>query len=122
MKNTGLVCTGCHEPHATVATLEGPRSVGCAEAAGLPWTAIPHSIVIRGREYAVEAKTETDEIVGKGTRYELRGPRGAHYTTMRNVKTPHLMFLINARKFTASSVVDGVWLSDKDGALKVVQS
>jgi hypothetical protein len=80
------------------------------------------TLVIRGRTYTVETREETDDVLGTVKRYDFKGPRGAHYTTMRNVKTPHLMFLINAKNFVKSSVVDGVWLSDKDGALKVVQS
>jgi hypothetical protein len=80
-------------------------------------------IQIRGRSYEVEAVPETNaETAGAGPRYVLRGPRGAHYRTMRNMNTQHLMFLVNARAFGARSVIDGVWLSDKDGVLKVVAS
>ena len=77
----------------------------------------PEEVQIRGRTYTVEVVPDDE-----GPRYVLRGPRGANYTTMRNVNTPHMMFLVNARNFTASSVTDGIWLSDKDGSLKVVRS
>ena len=38
---------------------------------------------------------------------------------MRNARRPELMFIINERGFGPASVMDGVWLTDKDGTLRV---
>lgn len=52
--------------------------------------------------------------------YELRGPRGAHYFTMRNHWKPELMFLCNGRRCgLAKGLAEGVWLTDKNGKLEV---
>jgi hypothetical protein len=37
---------------------------------------------------------------------------------MRNARRPELMLIINERGFGPASM-DGVWLTDKDGALRV---
>ncbi len=66
-------------------------------------------IVINGTAFQVES------LEGN---YVLHGPRGARYRTMRNVPNPHLMFLINDRGFTKQA--PRVWLSDENGALKVL--
>lgn len=78
------------------------------------------TLVIRGRTYTVEPIANSDDARERS--YHLVGVRGARYRTIRNAHTPHLMFLVSARKFGQSSVTEGVWLSDADGALKVVQS
>ena len=77
----------------------------------------PPTMTIRGREYRVETKFEPKDE--KKLRYILHGARGAKYTTMRNVRHPELMFIINERRFGPASVMDGVWLTDKDGTLRV---
>lgn len=74
------------------------------------------TIRIRGRTFAVATQT-----AGNGDlQYMLTGPRGAIYGTMRNVKTKHRMYLIDARGFGIPSSMRGVWLSDEDGILRVV--
>jgi hypothetical protein len=50
--------------------------------------------------------------------YTLKGPRGAVYSTQRNMNKPEYMFLINNRKFGVA--FNGLWLTDKDGELRVV--
>jgi len=77
-----------------------------------------NTIQIRGRSYVVEPRVSSRGEEG----YRLSGPRGARYVTMRNVNTPHLMFLVDDRGFGLSSVTKGVWLSDEDGELRVVHS
>lgn len=59
-------------------------------------------------------KTDSDELP-----YELRGPRGAHYSLMRNVPNPHMLFAINARRF---GVVERLgWFTDQGGELRSVR-
>lgn len=49
----------------------------------------------------------------------LTGKRGGTYYTMRNVHRPHMMFVFsNAPR---SNVLEGVWLTDEGGALRVVR-
>jgi hypothetical protein len=50
------------------------------------------------------------------TPYELRGPRGAHYGLMRNIHTPHMLFVVNLKAFTRHA--PQWWFSDKDGELR----
>lgn len=81
-------------------------------------------ITIRGRSYEVSTRepSEARKRAGQtGPVYDLKGKRGGHYYTVRNVPRPEMMFLCNARGHS-SAVVDGVWLTDKDGDLKVVSS
>ena len=73
-------------------------------------------ITIRGRTFTVESS----EVRGV-PQYTLKGVRGASYATMRNAKTPSNLFLIDARGFGIPATMLGVWLSDADGALKVVR-
>ena len=77
-------------------------------------------IEIRGREYSVE-KIEGNPNANLATlrevSYRLTSVRGAVYTTIRNVKDPHMMFICSMSK-----TLDRVWLSDKDGQLVVVRS
>jgi hypothetical protein len=55
----------------------------------------------------------------ENTPYELHGPRGAHYGLMRNVNTPHLLFMFNMRGFTKGT--PDVWFTDKTGRLEVLR-
>lgn len=80
-------------------------------------TAVPATLVIRGRTFTVERVAETRDE--KGYRYKLTGVRGAKYSTMRNVNHKDMMFLINERGFGIAKTIDGVWLSDKDGKLTI---
>ena len=71
-------------------------------------------ITIRGREYQVAC----EERPGKEVSYKLTGKRGAVFHTMRNVHRPDAMFIIPAS--WGNKTLEGVWLSDKDGDLKVI--
>lgn len=63
--------------------------------------------------YTVEVNTTGDDFP-----YIITGKRGASYGLFRNVRTPHMLFAVNRRKFTASALVAGyTWFSDKDGKL-----
>jgi hypothetical protein len=73
------------------------------------------TIQIRGREYRVETKDDTN---GR-PRYHLHGVRGAHYFTMRTDPKPELMFICDGRGFGLAKVMDGVWLTDEGGDLRV---
>ena len=75
------------------------------------------SIRVRGRSYEVE-ETDRKDSEG-GLVYRLSGPRGARWQTMRNHHRPHMMFLVNERSFTSSQMMDGVWLTDEGGDLRV---
>jgi hypothetical protein len=59
-------------------------------------------------------RTDSDE-----TPYELCGPRGAHYGLMRNVNTPHLLFMFNLRGFTKGT--PDCWFSDRTGELELLR-
>jgi hypothetical protein len=77
---------------------------------------------VRGRNYQV-SRVELQTKNGTVEAYQLTGARGAVYTTMRNVPRPEMMFLVGGGKFgMISSVMQGVWLTDADGTLKVAQS
>lgn len=78
-------------------------------------------IVIRGRPYKVTRAAST-RVGETPFVYTLTGRRGASYRTTRNEPKPDMMFLLDNRGFGIPSVMDGVWLSDKDGSLKVVSS
>lgn len=56
----------------------------------------------------------------KEVRYSLTGKRGGSFFTMRNAHNPHLMFIVSNAMGNKS--LDGVWLSDENGVLKLVQS
>jgi len=82
----------------------------------------PITITIRGREYAVERVR--DKADDKGVVYLLAGKRGARWLTMRNVHHPAMMFLINERSIksgfrVSSQMMEGVWLTDEGGQLRV---
>lgn len=69
--------------------------------------------------FTVTSKIKHDRSINKDLPvYTLRGKRGAVYSTMRNVKNPNAMFLINNRSFGV--VMDGTWLTDKNGVLEVL--
>jgi hypothetical protein len=70
-------------------------------------------IVIRGKVYVVTRKGD------KENNYVLSGVRGARYRTIRNVPNPHMMFIVSERKFLSPASMNGVWLTDKGGTLKV---
>lgn len=66
--------------------------------------------------FTVTIEVKHDRLIGKDLPvYTLTGKRGAVYSTMRNVNNPNAMFLINNRKFGV--VMDGAWLTDKNGVL-----
>jgi hypothetical protein len=73
------------------------------------------TITIGRREYAVSTQTAQNGEL----QYILTGKRGAVYGTMRNVKRPEMMFLIDCRGFgpVGKRVL---WLTDKNGRLEVV--
>lgn len=69
--------------------------------------------------FTVTSEIKHDRLIGKDLPvYTLCGKRGAVYSTMRNVKNPNAMFLINNRSFGV--VMDGTWLTDKNGVLEVL--
>ena len=78
------------------------------------------NLVVRGRPYSVEAHVVPAGRPFAGEpRYTLTGKRGATYFTTRNVHRPHLMFIFsNAPR---SNVLEGVWLTDEGGELRVVR-
>lgn len=75
------------------------------------------TIKVRGLEYALKRVEENGEVC-----YHLDGTRGAQYATMRNVNTPHMMFLVSRRAFGIPKQLERVWLSDKNGNLVVLAS
>lgn len=78
------------------------------------------TIQIRGLNYSVEIFTRVRD--GKSEcAYRLTGKRGASYETVRNVPKPEMMFLVYSDRFGPAAVMNGVWLSDKDGTLRVVR-
>lgn len=80
------------------------------------------TIQIRGREYRVES-FERETPRGTEKVYRLHGARGALYQTMRNLPRPEMMFIIGGGRLGISStVMRGVWLTDKDGQLTVASS
>ena len=53
--------------------------------------------------------------------YELHGPRGARYGLLRNVRQPHMLFVVNLRSFIRTSTTERLgWFTDKDGELRWV--
>lgn len=82
------------------------------------------TILVAGRQYAVEAgdsQRDTDE--GRPV-YILTGARGARYATMRNANNPERMFLVHAGKRGFGPVRLGeahlTWLTDAGGELREV--
>lgn len=71
---------------------------------------------IGSRTYQVSTMTEYN---GQPV-WELRGKRGAHYFTMRNVHDPLVMFVCDARGFGPVKSLDHVWLTDRSGSLEVL--
>jgi len=68
-------------------------------------------IKIQGRKFSVEQNGED---------YILTGTRGARYRTYRNANNASLMFLVNAKSMLIGA--PDVWLTDKGGALEIVQA
>lgn len=79
---------------------------------------MPTKLTIGRVAYDVEPG-EFPGVNGKESGYDLRGPRGAHYRTCRNAVFPDRMFLVHVKRFGVA--LDGTWLSDKDGTLKVLK-
>lgn len=73
-------------------------------------------ITIRRRSYAVEPYTSHH---GE-KKYKLVGPRGGVFRTMRNVHQPHKMFVV--ADAMGNKTLEGVWLSDADGTIRVLAS
>lgn len=77
------------------------------------------SITIGRLTFQVTSEMKMDELQGRELPvYTLTGVRGAVYKTMRNAKTPELMFLVNARKFAMA--MEGQWFTDKNGTLEAL--
>lgn len=74
------------------------------------------TVTVRGREYSVTTFGHTAADGSVETRYRLTGKRGAEYDLARNVRNPHMLFAMSW-----SSTLDGVWLSDEGGELRVVK-
>jgi len=87
--------------------------------AKMPLDTTTKTITIYNITYTVTADPTAD--CGRGG-YLLTGPRGASYKTNRNVPEPTSMFLVNAKARCYTLPLKNVWLSDKDGTLKVTQS
>lgn len=84
------------------------------------------TITIKGRTFTVTEIDEAHETEGpmKGrTEYRLLGPRGADYQTFRTVPDPARMFLVgfNGKRggFNVDPLGHGVWLTDRDGELRL---
>lgn len=76
------------------------------------------TLIVRGRPYSVASHVvATGRPFAGELRYTLTGKRGGTYFTMRNVHRPRLMFLVTPK--LSSSVMDGVWLTDEGGKLRV---
>lgn len=77
-------------------------------------------INVDGRTFSV---TQEADIEGR-PKYILRGKRGAEYATIRQVKQPELMYLVNrkaGRTFLPGSIVfEHIRLTDKRGKLEVL--
>lgn len=84
------------------------------------------TITVCGRPYVVTVADRQDgKATGKSLFYILTGSRGARYGTLRNVKNPHLMFLVHAgRGFGPVRLgsSDTTWLTDEGGELREVRS
>ncbi len=77
-------------------------------------------ITIKGRTFEVSVRAADQHTAKHGAIYELRGPRGAAYFTMRNANHPEAMFVCDMRKFGMASTMKDVWLTDKNGTLEVM--
>ena len=73
------------------------------------------TISIRGREYQVSSERCRED----GSVYFIKGKRGHKWFTMRNKPNPKLLFLMPEKNM--SNTMDGVWLTDENGILEVVQ-
>jgi hypothetical protein len=82
------------------------------------------TIMLGRRPYRVEVTAESakaPEHLRNLPRYILHGPRGARYSTMRNVNHPHQMFVINDKSFLKGNAFEGIWLTDEGGTLRVIR-
>lgn len=77
-------------------------------------------LTINGRPYTVEGPFDREGVSGPEKTYTLKGPRGASYSTLRNVPDPTKMFLVTDRGFGIPAAMKNVWLSDKTGELVVL--
>ena len=78
------------------------------------------TIQINGRDYLVEPLPPYQQDEGRPV-YRLHGAKGATYYTIRNRPNPDLMFLIREGG-TACGALRNVWLSDKGGTLRQVET
>ena len=93
-----------------------PRPSGGARDAGARRMRrdVPSHLTIKGRRYAVSTREST-----RGTVYNLTGARGASYFLMRHAREPHLLFVVPHDM--AASTLEGVWLTDEGGTLRVLE-
>ena len=77
----------------------------------------PQQIELRGRTFTVSLREVPDRFGRKV--YYLTGRRGASYFTLRNVKDPSLMMLLD-RRTAAGQPFPDLWLSDAGGTLHEV--
>lgn len=75
------------------------------------------TITIEGRQYTVTKLPDSEVHPSNRPGYQLEGPRGARYRTLRNKPRPHMLYLINAKDWTKSAPKR--WLTDKNGTLEV---
>lgn len=69
-------------------------------------------MLIRNREYTVEKKDDT---------YWFTGKKGAKYYTMRNRVDETKLFIVPENFLKGFATLDGVWLTDVTGELKVIK-
>ena len=77
------------------------------------------TLQIGRRSFVVSEVIETGDL--NRPRYILSGPRGARYSTMRNVHNQDVMFLVHdgGRGFGLVTAFAGVQLRDGQGGLEV---
>lgn len=92
-KNTGVTCGACQRPHATVSTAKGPRSVACAEAEGLSWSAFPHASAPRYADSITFTVDQLDDLIlcvdhalAEGVGYGHCLPGDAEYERARRTR------------------------------------
>lgn len=78
------------------------------------------TLQIRGKDYSVqvEAISQHNE---KGVTYWLTGRRGAKYYTVRNRVDLTKMFIVPENFLRGFKTLDGVWLTDEGGELKIIK-
>ena len=81
----------------------------------------PETLVVNGRAYDVTRQPATWEEQSPW-QYELKGKRGALYTTVRNANDRTKMFLVHKTGgFGIPAGMQGVWLTDEGGTLRQVR-